>query len=142
MRSSHSARIVAVREIPFDELASLPQQALAIGPLHAPPIRIDRLLFLGFAFPTSVPRLLLLRNVRPHFRTLQIHDHGSTVVALVGHHLLDALQVGLRLLARLFCPDQIRHVLPGLRESFYPRGGVSASPSCTVTANTAPVFRS
>src|ERR1700740_1897042 len=128
MRSSHSARIVAVREIPFDQLASLPQQALAIGSLHSPPVGIDRLLLLGFAFPMSVPGLLLLRDVGPHFRTLQIHYHRSTVVALVGDHLLDALQVCLRFLARLFCPDQLRHVFTSLRESFHPRGGVSRLP--------------
>src|ERR1700752_2261027 len=128
MRPSHSARIVAVCEIPFDQLPPLPQQALAIRSLHAPPVRIDCLLFFGFAFPMSVPRLLLLRNVGPHFRTLQIHHHCSTVVTLVGHHLLDALQVGFRFLARPFCPDQLRHVFTGLRESFPPRGGVSRIP--------------
>jgi len=72
MRPAHSARIVAVRKTPLDQLASLPQQTLAIRSLHSPPIRIHRLLFLSFTFPMSVPRLFL-RNVRPHFRTLQIH---------------------------------------------------------------------
>src|ERR1700719_4996034 len=104
MRSSHSARIVTVREIPFDQLASLPQQALAIRSLHSPPVRIDRLLFLGFAFPMSVPGLLLLRDVGPHFRTLQIHYHRSTVVALIGNHFFNALQMRFGFLARLFCP--------------------------------------
>jgi hypothetical protein len=115
MRSSHSARIVAVREVPLDQLASLPQQALAIGSLHSPPIGIDRLLFLGFAFPMPLPGLLVLRNVSPHFRTLQIRYHRSTVVALVGHHFFDALQMHLRFLARFFCPNQLRDVLIGLR---------------------------
>jgi len=54
-------------------------------------------------------------DVGPHFRTLQIHYHRSTVVALVGNHLLDALQVCLRFLGRLFCPDQLRRVFTGLR---------------------------
>src|ERR1700751_1287463 len=115
MRSSHSARIVTVREIPFDQLASLPQQAPAIRSLHSPPVRIDRLLFLGFAFPMSMPGLLLLRNVGPHFRTLQIHEHSSTVVTLVGHHLLDALQMRLGFRAGLFCPDPLPHGFTSLR---------------------------
>src|ERR1700719_2869287 len=115
MCSSHSARIVAVREIPLEQLASPPQQALAIRSLLSPAVRIDRCLLLGFALSLSVPGLLLLRDVGPHFRTLQIHYHRSTVVALIGNHFFNALQMRFGFLARLFCPDQLRHVFTGLR---------------------------
>src|SRR6267143_2426536 len=93
MRPSHSACIVAVRETPLHQLSSLPQEALAIRSLHAPPICIDRLLFLGFAFPMPLPRLSLLRDVRPYFHAVQVCQHCTTVVAVVGDHFFDALQM-------------------------------------------------
>src|ERR1700720_20083 len=114
MCSSHSARIVAVREIPLEQLASPPQQALAIRSLHSPAVRIDRLLLLGFAFPMSVPGLLLLRDVGPHFRTLQIHYHRSTVVALIGNHFFDALLSGSAFLSRSTSPRFHRLALESL----------------------------
>ena len=50
MGPSHSTRIVAVRETPLDQLASLPQQVLPIRSVHSTPVRIDRLLLVLFTF--------------------------------------------------------------------------------------------
>ena len=89
MRPSHPTRIVAVRETPFDQLASFPKETLAIGSVHTPPVRIHRLLLVPFTFPMSVAPLFLLRNVRSYFRTRHLHQHHAAMVALVGNHFFD-----------------------------------------------------
>src|ERR1022692_2396482 len=88
MRSPHPAGVVAVRETPLDQLASLPKQVLPIRSVHPTPVRIDRLLLVLFTFPMSVALLFLLRNVRPYFRALHLHQHRTAMVALVGDHFL------------------------------------------------------
>ena len=125
MRPSHSTRIVAVRKAPLDQLASLPKQVLAIGSVHPPPVRIDRLLLLVFALPMPLACLLLLRNVCSYFRALHLHQHRAAMVALVGDDFLDALQMYLRFLVRCFCPNQLGYVFACLYQSLYNRRRIS-----------------
>src|SRR6266704_4881267 len=87
---------VAVRKAPLDQRAPLPKQVLAIGAVHPPPVRIDRLLLLVLALPMPLARLLLLRNIRSYFRALHLNQHRAAMVALVGDDFLDALQIYLR----------------------------------------------
>src|SRR2546425_64980 len=68
MRPSHPAGVVAMRKAPLDQRASLPEQALAIGPVHPPPVGVDGPLLLLLALPVPLPPLLLLRNIRSYFR--------------------------------------------------------------------------
>jgi hypothetical protein len=51
----------------FDELASPPQQTLAILAPHPLTILINRLLLTLLAFPVPLARLLLFRNVCANF---------------------------------------------------------------------------
>src|ERR1700716_1274753 len=92
MRPSHAAGFVAMREAPLEQLASLPEQPLAIASLHMPPIRVAGLLLFGFAFPMPFPLLLLLGNVRAYFCVPQVFQQRSAMVALVAHHLFDAFR--------------------------------------------------
>src|SRR5437879_10444518 len=68
MRPSHPAGVVAMRKAPLDQRASLPEQALAIGPVHPLPVGVDGPLLLLLALPVPLPPLLLLRNIRSYFR--------------------------------------------------------------------------
>src|ERR1035441_7782627 len=63
MAAPHPARLVAVRETTFDELAAPPPQTLAVLAPHPPPVRIHRLLLRMLARPVPSPLLFLLRNV-------------------------------------------------------------------------------
>src|ERR1700716_1971832 len=111
MRPSHAAGFVAMREAPLEQLASLPEQPLAIASLHMPPIRVAGLLLFGFAFPMPFPLLLLLGNVRAYFCVPQVLQQRSAMVALVAHHLFDAFPMPLRFLAPFFGSDQLRYLL-------------------------------
>jgi hypothetical protein len=52
----------------FDELASSPQQFLALLAAHPLTVLINRLLLALLAFPMSLAGLLLLRDVSANFR--------------------------------------------------------------------------
>src|SRR3984893_12579905 len=117
MRPSHPTRIVAVREAPLDQLASLAKQTLAIGSVHTPPVRIDRLLLLVFALPVPLARLPLLRHVGPYLCALHLYQYRPTMVALVGDDFLDALQMHLRFLVRSFRANQFGYVFARLYQS-------------------------
>ena len=67
MRPSHSAGFVAMREAPLEQLASLPEQPLAIASLHMPPIRVGG--------------LLVYRCVFQHFPAHKTHDLLALSVA-------------------------------------------------------------
>src|SRR2546426_675104 len=69
---SHPAGVVAMRKAPLDQRASLPEQALAIGPVHPLPVGVDGPLLLLLALPVPLPPLLLLRNIRSYFRPLHL----------------------------------------------------------------------
>jgi hypothetical protein len=59
MSSPHTAGIVAMREAPLDQFASLAQQALAIVPRYPLPVGVDGLLFILLFDPVPLSRLLL-----------------------------------------------------------------------------------
>src|SRR5437899_12717723 len=98
MRPSHPAGVVAMRKAPLDQRASLPEQALAIGPVHPLPVGVDGPLLLLLALPVPLPPLLLLRNIRSYFRPL----HRAAMVTLVRDHFFDAVHVHLRFLVWRF----------------------------------------
>src|ERR1700733_10513317 len=102
MDSSHAASFVQVRHAPFGQFRSLLLESLAPCPSNPAPIRVYLFLLLLFPFPTSSTPLRL-RNVTAAIDRVQLLQHGSTVVTLVGHHFLDAGQVDLRLFCRRLC---------------------------------------
>src|SRR5262245_41064144 len=83
VNSSHPAPVVEVLVPAFQFLAALPEEAFAS---HAPPIRVDGLLFPLLPAPL-LPTALRFRAVRPHSRLAQIADYLLAVIALVGNHL-------------------------------------------------------
>jgi hypothetical protein len=117
MDPSHSARIVAVREAPLDQFASLAKQGFPIRAVHSSPVLIDRLPLLGLALPMPLALLLLLWKVRSYVRALHRYQHRTAVVTLVSHHFLDTLQMHLRILIRCFRPNQLGDVFARLYQS-------------------------
>ena len=117
MGPSHPTRIVAVREAPLDQLASLAKQGFPIRAVHSSTVLIDRLLLLGLALPMPLALLLLLWKVRSYVRALHRYQHRTAVVTFVGYYFLDALQMDLRFLIRCFCPNQLGYVFARLYQS-------------------------
>src|SRR2546426_10079781 len=65
-----------MRKATLDQRASLPEQALAIGPVHPLPVSVDGPLLLLLAVPVPLPPLLLLRNICSYFRPLHLSNTG------------------------------------------------------------------
>ena len=107
-----------MRKAPLDQLACLPEQLLAIGSVHPPPVCIDRLLLLVSALPVPLARLLLLRHAGPYFCTLHLYQYRPAMVALVGDDFLDALPMHLRFLVGCFCANQLGYVFARLHGIF------------------------
>src|SRR5438309_8699006 len=83
MRPSHPAGVVAMRKAPLDQRASLPEQALAIGPVHPLPVGVDGPLLLLLALPVPLPPLLLLRNIRSEEHTSELQSQFHLVCRLL-----------------------------------------------------------
>src|SRR3989442_62670 len=71
MRPSHPAGVVAMRKAPLDQRASLPEQALAIGPVHPLPVGVDGPLLLLLALPVPLRMFFYVRWGAPWVVSLQ-----------------------------------------------------------------------
>src|SRR6516164_2955390 len=124
----HAARVVAMRKAAFHQLAAPPQYALAVLTLHPPPILVYRLLFGPLALPLPSSSLLLLRHVAAHLIGLSPLQDRAAVVAFVGHHLFDAVDVDLGLVVGPllgFASDLFRHRHARLAQRRVQGGGVA-----------------
>ena len=70
--ASHPTGFVAMSKGSFDELASSPQQFLAILAAHPLTVLINRLLLALLALPLPLAGLLLLRDVSANFQFLDL----------------------------------------------------------------------
>ena len=95
VRAPHPAGIVTVREAAFHQFAASPEQTLPVVALYPPPIGLHRLLLTGLALPLPPALLLPLRDVTAHLTISDLFQRRTGVISLVGHHLLDTLQVDL-----------------------------------------------
>src|SRR4030042_253306 len=108
MHPPHAARLIQVSETSLGQLATQLLESLAAVPTHAPPVRVDLLLFDLLALPMP-PTPFRFWNVAPDALPVQLHQCRTTVVTLVRHPLfytplIDALGhlpgLGQRLLYR------------------------------------------
>src|SRR3954452_16346590 len=86
MPPPHPARVIDMREGPFDALAPLPHQAASAGATHATSIAIYRRLSLGRLRPiASSP--IRLRDVGPHPHGVEVDHRLIAVIPLVRNDL-------------------------------------------------------
>src|SRR5580704_17282657 len=85
----------------FHELASPPLQSLSIPAAHPLPVLINRLLLALLAFPVSLARLFLFRDVSANFQFLDLLKSFAAMVALVRNKFFNPLDVDLGLLFRM-----------------------------------------
>src|SRR4051794_36140220 len=97
VHSPHSAGFVTMGEGPLDQFPPLLQQSFSMATLNPAPIAIDSLLLSLFPSPLA-PTSLRLWNIASDRNLLQHHDCRPAVVALVGHYLLNPVDVHFRLL--------------------------------------------
>ena len=117
VRAPHAPGVAIVCETAFDELPAPSQYALAVVTVHSSPAGVHRLLLSSLAISVALSLPLPLRNIGAYLVTLYPLQPRTRVIALVGDHLLDALHVHLRLLARMLfgLPHRkLRHRFAGL----------------------------
>ncbi len=141
VRPPHRPGLKRVREGPFEQLPTRPEQCLATAPADATAVGVHGVPFGRFVRPVAAPTVGL-RNVAAVPRGGQRHQHRVAVVPLVGH---DAARRGARRAAVAVSAAAPRTVARFAVVAASVVGSVVVSPAAppvSVTASTAPVSRS